>query len=48
MGGGICFLYAGVFPDEVEFVISLDFASASARTIGELTIKTQNYIEMIH
>lgn len=33
LGGGICFLYAAVYPDEVKKYISIDIASPSVRDI---------------
>ncbi|XP_051176740.1 probable serine hydrolase isoform X2 [Leptopilina boulardi] len=45
LGGAISFLYAASYPDEVEFVISLDIASPSVRDITKSVDITGTYID---
>ncbi|XP_043472082.1 probable serine hydrolase isoform X4 [Leptopilina heterotoma] len=45
LGGAISFLYAASYPDEVEYVISLDIASPSVRDITKSVEITGTYID---
>ena len=37
LGGAISFLYAASYPDEVEFVISLDIASPTVKDVSQIS-----------
>ncbi|XP_046485605.1 probable serine hydrolase isoform X1 [Neodiprion pinetum] len=45
LGGAISFLYAATYPDEVEFVISLDIASPCVRNITKIASMTGSNID---
>lgn len=45
MGGGIAFLYAASFPDEVDVLISLDIASPNVRDVRKTAELTGEYID---
>lgn len=45
LGGAISFLYAASYPDEVEYLISLDIASPSVRDITKSVEITGTYID---
>lgn len=45
LGGAISFLYAGSYPDEVEFMISLDIVSPSVRNMEKVTAATADHID---
>ncbi|XP_018356851.1 PREDICTED: probable serine hydrolase [Trachymyrmex septentrionalis] len=45
LGGAISFLYAASYPDEVEFLISLDIASPSVRDVTKTAATTGEYID---
>lgn len=45
LGGAISFLYASIYPDEVDFVISLDIASPCVRNIDKMVPVTGDHID---
>jgi pimeloyl-ACP methyl ester carboxylesterase len=45
LGGAIGFLYAASYPDEIDFLISLDIASPSVKNITKLASLTGDYID---
>ncbi|XP_008217086.1 probable serine hydrolase isoform X1 [Nasonia vitripennis] len=45
LGGAISFLYAAAYPDEVQFVISLDIVSPSVRDITKTASITGDHID---
>lgn len=45
LGGAVSFLYAASYPDETEFVISLDIASPSVRDISKTVDITGDHID---
>lgn len=45
LGGAISFLYAASFPDEVDFIISLDIASPSVSNINKIAAISGTYID---
>lgn len=45
MGGAISFLYAASYPNEVDFLISLDIASPSVRDVKKTAASTGEYID---
>lgn len=45
MGGAISFLYAASYPDEVDFLISLDIASPSVKDVKKTAATTGEYID---
>lgn len=45
MGGAISFLYAASYPDEVEFVISLDIVSPNVKDITQVVAITGDHID---
>ncbi|XP_072745432.1 probable serine hydrolase isoform X1 [Anoplolepis gracilipes] len=45
LGGAIAFLYAASYPDEVEFIISLDIASPNVRHVAKTTAITGTCID---
>lgn len=45
MGGAISFLYAASYPDEVDFIISLDIVSPSVKDVAETAANTGNCID---
>ncbi|KYQ55685.1 putative serine hydrolase [Trachymyrmex zeteki] len=45
LGGAISFLYAASYPNEVDFLISLDIASPSVRDVKKTAASTGEYID---
>lgn len=45
MGGAISFLYAASYPDEVDFLISLDIVSPNVKNVAEVSANTGNNID---
>lgn len=45
LGGAVSFLYAASYPDEVDFIISLDIAGPNVRDITKSPAQTAEMIE---
>lgn len=45
LGGAIGFMYAAAYPDEVDFLISLDIVSPSVRSVEKVAPLTGDHID---
>lgn len=45
LGGGIGFLYAASYPDEIEKLISIDIVCPRVEPPSKLVMQTPNYID---